>query len=148
VLFALRTALTLLLAGVLSAIVLPAFDILMLGRLPGMQLFALALGYVLVFGALTTLLSTLTRADVWIAVFAGIAAVIWHALLRTGALGGAAPAPRALLTVLLPPQGALVQLENAFAADEAIPGAALLYCATYAALAFVLAGVSAARREV
>lgn len=147
-LFALRAALALLLAAALSALVLPAFDMLMLGRLPGPQLFALVTGYVLVFGALTVLLSTLTRGDAWIALFAGIAAVVWHALLRAGALRGGAPGPRGLLTALLPPQGALAQLETAFAADEAVPGFALLYCATYAALALVIAGVVAARREL
>jgi hypothetical protein len=147
-LFFLRVLLALLMAGALSALVLPAFDVLMLGRLPGSQLLALVLGYVLVFGALTALLSTLTRADGWIALFAAIAAIVWHALLRAGAVVAAAPGPRGLLTALLPPQGALAQLETAFAADEAVPGFALVYCATYAALALVLAGVAAARREL
>jgi hypothetical protein len=32
--------------------------------------------------------------------------------------------------------------------DEALPGFALLYCALYAALALVLAGVAAARRDL
>jgi ABC-type transport system involved in multi-copper enzyme maturation permease subunit len=147
-LFALRIALALLLAVALSAVVLPAFDVLMLGRLPGTQLFALVLGYVLVFGSLTALLSTLTRADAWIALFAAIAGIVWHALLRAGAVVAAAPGPRGLLTALLPPQGALAQLENAFGMDEAVPGFALLYCALYAALALVLAGVAAARRDL
>lgn len=146
--FALRTGLALLLAALLSAVVLPAFDSMMLGRLPGPQLFALVLGYVLVFGALTALLSTLTRGDAWIALFIAIAAVIWHALLRSGAVATAAPGPRGLLTAVLPPQGALAQLETAFAADGKVPGFALLYCAIYAALALVLAGVAAARREL
>ena len=41
-------------------------------------------GYVLVFGAFTALLSTFARGDAWIALFIGILAMIWHALLRSG----------------------------------------------------------------
>ena len=55
---------------------------------------------------------------------------------------------REALTVLLPPQGALLQLEQAFAGDLAVPWFALAYVAVYAALALVVAGVIAARREI
>lgn len=146
--FALRIGVALVLAFATSAIILPLFDLVMLGRFPGHQLFALALGYVLVFGAFTALLSTFARADAWIALFLGIVAMIWHALLRAEVLVTAPPLMREAVTVLLPPHGALLQLEQAFAGDLAIPWFALAYAGIYAALALVLAGVVAVRREI
>lgn len=146
--YALRIGLALALALLTSCIVLPLFDIIMLGRLPGVQLFAVALADVLVLGTLTALLSTFTRADAWIALFLYLAAMVWHALLRSGILATAAPLVREAVTVLLPPQGALLRLEEAFAGDLAVPWAALLYAAVYGALALVIAGVVAQRREL
>ena len=146
--FALRVLLALLLAGSVSLVVLPAFDLIMLGEWPAHQLYVLAAGYVLAFGALTALLSTLTRHDAWIAVFLAVVAMIWHALLRAGTLATAPVPMREAVTVLLPPQGALLQLEQAFAGDLAVPWFALAYVAVYAALALVVAGVVAARREI
>jgi hypothetical protein len=68
-LLALRALLALLLASALALTVLIVFDVVMLGRAPGRQLFVLVLGHVLTYGALTALLSTLTRADGWAAAF-------------------------------------------------------------------------------
>lgn len=146
--FALRVLVALVLAAAASFIVLPAFDLIMLGHLPGYQLFALGIGYVLVFGAFTALLSTFVRGDAWIAVFIGIVAMIWQALLRAEVLATAPPLMREAVTVLLPPHGALLQLEQAFAGDTAVPWFALLYTAIYAALALVIAGVIASKREI
>lgn len=145
---ALRVLLALLLALVVSLVVLPAFDLIMLGHLPAHQLYVLALGYVLAFGALTALLSTLTHYEAWVALFLAIVAMIWHALLRAGTLATAPPLMREAVTVLLPPQGALLQLEQAFAGDLAVPWFALGYIAVYAALLLVIAGVIAVKREI
>lgn len=147
-LLALRVALGLALALVLSIAVLVVFDMVMLGRAPGVQLFVLVLAHVLTFGAVTTLLSTVTRADAWAAAFAIIVAMIWQSLLRSGTLATAPPGVREVVTVILPPQGALLQLENAFAGDLAVPWPALLYAAIYAALVLLLAGVVARKREI
>jgi hypothetical protein len=147
-LLALRVALGLALALLLSIAVLVVFDVVMLGRAPGLQLFALVLAYVLTGGALTALLSTVTRADAWAAGFALLAAMVWQSLLRSGTLATAPPGVREVVTVILPPQGALLQLENAFAADLPVPWHALLYAAIYAALALLLAGVVARKREI
>jgi hypothetical protein len=147
-LLALRILLALGLALALSVLVLVVFDVVMLGRAPGTQLFVLVLGHVLTFGAVTALLSTATRADGWAAAFVMIAAMIWQALLRSGALATSPPGIREVVTVMLPPQGALLQLENAFAGDLTIPWHALLYAAIYAALALLLAGVIARKREL
>jgi VanZ family protein len=147
-LLALRALLALLLASALALTVLIAFDVVMLGRAPGRQLFVLVLGHVLTYGALTALLSTLTRADGWAAAFVIVVAMIWQALLRSGALATSPPGIREVVTVLLPPQGALLQLENAFAGDLAVPWNALLYAAIYAALALLIAGIIARRREI
>jgi hypothetical protein len=147
-LLALRITLALVLALLISLLVLVSFDVLMLGRPPGGQLFPLALANVLIYGALTALLSTVVRADAWAAAFLMILAVTWHALLRSGLLAASAPGIREAVTVLLPPQGAVLQLENAFAGDLAVPVPALLFAGAYAALALLLAGVVASRREL
>jgi hypothetical protein len=147
-LLGLRTALALLLALALTLLVLTVFDIIMLGRAPGPQLLALVLADVLVFGALTALLSTFVRGDGWAAAAVLISAMIWQALLRSGLLATSPPGVREVVTVLLPPQGALLQLENAFAGDLVVPWFALLYAAVYAALALLIAGVIARRREI
>jgi hypothetical protein len=147
-LLALRTTLALLLALALSLLVLITFDVVMLGRAPGPQLGALVLAHVLTYGAVTALLSTMTRGDGWAAAFVIILAMIWQALLRSGVLATSPPGIREVVTVVLPPQGALLQLENAFAGDLAVPWHALLYAALYAALALLLAGVVARRREI
>jgi hypothetical protein len=147
-LLALRAALALGLALAVSLLVLITFDVVMLGRLPGPQLLVLVLAYVLVAGALTALLSTFVRNDAWAAALLLVLAVTWHALLRSGVLASSPPGVREVVTVLLPPQGAVLQLENAFAGDLAVPWNALLYAATYATLALVLAAVVARRREL
>lgn len=147
-LLALRVLLALVLALALALLVLIVFDVIMLGRGPGPQLFVLALAHVLTFGAVTALLSTMTRADGWAAAFVIAVAMLWQALLRSGILGTAPPGIREVVTVVLPPQGALLQLENAFAGDLAVPWHALAYAALYAALALLLAGVAARRREI
>jgi hypothetical protein len=147
-LLGLRTGLALLLAVIISLLVLSAFDVVMLGRAPGGPLFVLVLAHVLVYGALTALLSTFVKGDAWAAAFLMILGVIWHALLRSGVLATAPPGTREVVTVLLPPQGAILQLENAFVADQPVPWPALAFAAAYAALALLIGGVIARRREL
>lgn len=147
-LYGLRLLLLTLIAAILGLIVMPAFDLLILGEWPHTTMFALIAAEVLIFASLTALLSVATRADAWAALFLGILAVVWDGLRRTGSLDSAAPAVRETVSVLLPPQGALLRIESAFAASQPIPWDAMLYIALYAALALVLAGVALARREL
>jgi len=58
------------------------------------------------------------------------------------------PGARDLLTLLLPPQAALVALEDAFGSLQPIPWDAFGYAAAYAAALWLLAGLSLATREV
>lgn len=147
-LYGMRLLLLATVAAALSAIVMPAFDLLILGDWPHRTVFALIAAEILIFGSLTALLSVATRGDAWIALFLGIVAVVWDALRRVGFLDSAAPAVRETVSVLLPPQGALLRVETAFAGSQPVPWDAMLYIVLYAALALVLAGVALARREL
>lgn len=135
-------------AFVLSAMFLPGFDLLILGEWSGAGVFALIFAQIVVYGSLTALLSTITRADAWVALFLGVLAIVWDALRRADFLVSSAPAVREAISVLLPPQGALMRVEGAFAATQPVPMDALLYIALYAALALVLAGAVLMRREI
>lgn len=135
-------------AFLLSAIFLPGFDLLILGEWGGSAVFALIVAQIMVFGPLTALLSVITRADAWIALFLGMLAIVWDALRRADFFQTSAPVIRETVSVLLPPQGALMRVEAAFGASQPVPMDALLYIALYAALALVLAGVALTRREI
>lgn len=135
-------------AFILSAILLPAFDLLILGEWSSRGVFALILAQIMVYGSLTALLSVITRADAWVALFLGVLAIVWDALRRADFFQASAPAIRETVSVLLPPQGALMRVESAFAAAQPVPMDAMLYIALYAALALVLAGVVLSRREI
>jgi hypothetical protein len=127
---------------------MPAFDLLVLGEWSGNTIFALITSQILIYAAVTALLSVLTRADAWIALFLGILSIVWDALRRASFFEYAATPVRETVSVLLPPQGALLRIESAFATAAAVPWDALLYIALYAALALVVAGVALARREI
>jgi hypothetical protein len=135
-------------AFVLSALLLPAFDILVLGEWIGGTVFVLVAAQIIVFGSLAALLSAFTRADSWIALFLGIVALIWDALRRADFFQTAAPLVREAVSVLLPPQGALLRIEAAFAGMQSVPWDAFLYVVLYGMLALLLAGVVVARREL
>lgn len=143
-----RTFALLVLAWLLSAIVLPLFDFMILGAPPGPEVFILITAQVLAYGAVTALLSVFTRADAWIALFLGIAAVVWDALRRMDAVASTLPWLRDAVSVLLPPQGALIRIESAFGADQPIPSDAFLYVTVYAALVFLLTAVALSRRQI
>jgi hypothetical protein len=147
-LYAARFVLLAVLAFVLSAVFMPLFDILVLGEWPQPGIFALITAQVIVFGALTALLSTLTRGDAWVALFLGIAGIIWDALRRVDFFQAAAPAVRETVSVLLPPQGALLRIETAFGSMQPVPLDALLYIVLYGAFVLLVAGIVLARRSL
>lgn len=136
------------LAFIMSAILLPAFDLLILGQWSGGAVFALIGAQILIYAPLTALLSVLTRGDAWIALFLGLLAMVWDALRRIDFLTSAPPFFREAISVLLPPQGALMRVESAFAATQPVPWDAMLYIAMYALLVIILTGVALTRREI
>lgn len=147
-LYGTRVIVLMALAFVLSIIVMPAFDLLVLGEWTGDGIFALIAAQTLVYGSVTALLSTLTRADAWVALFLGILAAVWDGLRRANILDFSALPVREIVSVVLPPQGALLRIETAFATSAPIPPDALLYVVLYTALVLLIGGVSLARREI
>lgn len=135
-------------AFVLSALVLPLFDMLILGEWPDIGVFVLIMAQILVFGSVTAALSLLTRADAWLALFLAMVALVWDGLRRMDFFQAAAPLVREGVSVLLPPQGALMRIEAAFGAMQPVPWDAFLYIAMYATLLMLLTGVALTRREL
>jgi hypothetical protein len=135
-------------AFVMSALFMPGFDLLILGEWNSSGVFALIAAQIMVYGSITALLSVLTRADAWIALFLGIIAIVWDALRRLDFLQTAPPVLRETVSVLLPPQGALMRVESAFGAAQPIPWEAVLYVSLYAMLVVIIAGVAVSRREI
>jgi hypothetical protein len=133
-------------AFALSAILLPAFDLLLLGTWAGPATLVLILANVLAFGALVTTLSILTRADAWIALFLALAALVWNAL-RTADRLTIPIGVRDVVSFILPPQAALLRLEDAFGALQPIPWDAFFYITGYGVALLILAGVLLRRRE-
>jgi hypothetical protein len=147
-LYGARMLMLALIAFAMSVILIPAFDLLILNEWSGAGMFALIAAQILVYGSITALLSVATRADAWIALFLGLLATVWYALRRMDFFQSAAPFIRETVSVLLPPQGALVRVEAAFATARPVPPDALLYIALYSLLVMILAGVALARREI
>jgi hypothetical protein len=137
-----------LIAFAMSIVLMPAFDLLVLGEWSGNAIFALITSQIMVYAAVTALLSVLTRADAWLALFLGILGIVWDALRRTSFFEYSGAPVRETISVLLPPQGALFRIESAFATAAAVPWDALLYIVLYATLLLILAGVALARREI
>jgi hypothetical protein len=133
-------------AFALSAILLPAFGLLLLGTWAGPATLVLILANVLAFGALVTTLSILTRADAWIALFLALAALVWNAL-RTADRLTIPIGVRDVVSFILPPQAALLRLEDAFGALQPIPWDAFFYITGYGVALLILAGVLLRRRE-
>lgn len=147
-LYGARTLMFALIAFALSAVLIPAFDLLILNEWSGTSVFALIAAQILVYASVTALLSVATRADAWLALFLGLLATVWYALRRMDFFQQAAPFVREAVSVLLPPQGALLRVESAFAAAQPIPPDAMLYITLYAVLVLILAGVALSRREI
>lgn len=140
-----------LLAGVaflMSAVLLPLFDVIVLGELPPSGVFALIATQIIVFGTLTALLSIVTRADAWIALFLGMTGMVWDALRRIDLFQQLPAAVRETVSVALPPQGALMRIEQAFGALQPVPWDAVLYILLYGALVLIVAGILLGRREI
>lgn len=135
-----------LLAFALSAVLLPLFDVIMLGEWAGPATFVLIAAYIAVYGGLTALLSVWTRGDVWIALLLAVAAMVWHALLEAGTIT-IVPVVAEFVSFVLPPRAAIFALEGAFGDIEPIPWGAFAYAIGYGAVMLLLAGVSLAWRE-
>lgn len=134
-------------AFTMSAILLPAFDLLLLGTWAGPATLVLILANVLAFGGLVTILSVLTRADAWIALFLTLAALVWNAL-RAASKLTVPIGVRDVVSFILPPQAAILRLEDAFGSLQPIPWDAFLYVAGYGTALLALAGLLLRRREL
>ena len=141
--FALLAAITFVTCG----IVMPAFDLLMLGEWAGPATLVLIAAYVVAYGGLLTFLSAWTRGEAWFVLLLAMIAIAWSALERAATLP-VAPALASLIGFLLPPQPALFELEGAFAELQPIPWDAFLFCVGYGVFFLALAGLSVWRREV
>lgn len=134
-------------AFLLTAVLMPTFDFIMLGHWAGYPTFVLIGAYVLAYGGLVAVLSVWTRGDAWIAAILAISAMIWDALRRADALPIATGA-RDFIGFLLPPQAALFQIETAFAQSQPVPWGAFLYAATYGLVMLTVAAMTIQYREV
>ncbi|HWV58007.1 MAG TPA: hypothetical protein VNZ57_11210 [Longimicrobiales bacterium] len=134
-------------AFLLSAVLMPVFDLLLLGTWAGPATLVLILAYVLAYGGLMALFSVWTGVDVWLTVFLAIFAIVWNALDVAGVLV-VPPGMRDVISFVLPPQAALLRLEEAFAGIEPIPWDAFLHVAGYGIVMLTLAALSFARREI
>ncbi len=135
-------------AFLLSALLLPLFDLILLGHWGGLATLVLAAAYVLTYSALTALLSLFTRADAWLALLLGILATTWHALRTAGRLDGVPPGGREFVTLILPPHGSLLALENAFGNVQPIPWSAFGYVCVYAAVLLIAGGILVGARDL
>jgi hypothetical protein len=135
-------------AFIMSALLLPAFDVLVLGEWAGPSIFVLIASQIIVFGVVTALLSVFIRADAWAALFLGILAMVWDGLRRVELFLDWPAAARETISVLLPPQGALLRIELAFGSMQPVPWDAFVYIVIYGALLLLLAGVALTRRSL
>jgi hypothetical protein len=146
-LYGLRFATLAAVAFVICAVVMPLFDLLMLGEWAGPATLVLIATNILVYGGLTALLSVWTRADAWVALLLACIALLWHALLRAGTF--AVPdGPRLIVSALLPPQGSLYALENAFGSLHPIPWGDVAHAGAWGLVMLALAALSLRFREV
>jgi ABC-type transport system involved in multi-copper enzyme maturation permease subunit len=135
------------LAFLLSAMLMPLFDLIMLGAWAGPALLVLILAHVAVWGSLTVLLSVFTRLDAWLTLLLALFALVWGALRQAGMLPVVAPIGD-VIAFVLPPQAQLFALESAFVGVEPIPWAAFWFCMAYGAVALVLAARALSWREL
>src|SRR5262245_55585400 len=145
--YGLRVLLLLALSFALSAVLLPIFDVIMLGTWAGPATFVVIACYVLVYAALTTLLSLFFRGEAWIALSIALVAMVWDALRRANKLHFPTGIGEAI-TFILPPQGSLFRVEGAFAAVAPIPWSDVAYIVGYALVLFLAAAVLIVEREL
>lgn len=147
-LYGARLALRCGIAFLISALLLPAFDLILLGNWAGPRTFALIAAYVAAFGGLTAFLSVWFRPDAWIAAVLAIVAIAWHALRSAFVTGMGPPFVRDTITMLLPPHGAIAQVERAFSALEPVPWVAFGYAVAYGMFWVLLAALAIGRRAL
>lgn len=135
-------------AFVCSAVVMPVFDLILLGQWAGPATLVLAAAWVIAFGGLVAFLSVWTRADSWIALLLGILAMTWYSLRSAGMLDAVPVGGRQFVTLVLPPHGALFALESAFGQIQPIPWTALGDACIYGFTLFVLAALLLRTREI
>jgi hypothetical protein len=134
-------------AFLFSMLVMPAFDLVLLGQTqPGV--WALVLAWIVVYGGITAALSVCTRADAWIALLIAALATMWHALRVGGILDAVPVGGRQFVTLVLPPHGALIAIETAFAQLQPIPWPAVLDACLYGVIALLLGALLLERREI
>lgn len=137
-----------LVAFLLSAVLMPLFDVILLGRWAGSATLVLIVAYITAYGGLVAFLSVFTRADAWIALALGISSLVWAVLRGTGVLTNVPGVLRDMVTFALPPQDAFFALESAFAEVAPIPWGAFAYAIGYGLVFLVLGGILLANREI
>lgn len=135
------------LAFAISAVVMPLFDIIVLGHWAGPATLVLITAHVLVWGGLTALLSVVTRLDAWLTLLLALFAMVWASLGHAGLLPVAPPVAD-VVGFILPPEPQLFRLEGAFANVKAIPWSAFRFAAGYGIVALLLAAFFVRRREI
>ncbi len=135
------------LAFAISAVLMPLFDIIILGQWAGPATLVLIAAHVLVWGGLTALLSVATRLDAWLTLLLALFSMVWASLGSAGLLPLAPPVARAVAFVL-PPQAQLFALEGAFVDVQGIPWPAFWFAAGYGGVTLLLAAVLVRHREI
>jgi hypothetical protein len=143
-----RLAALALAAFVLGIVLLPLFDLVLLGEWAGPATFVLVAANIIAYGGLVALLSVWTRADAWITLLLALMAIGWHGLRAGGFLDALPVGGREFLTLVLPPHGALLALENAFGDLHPIPWNALFDVCVYGFSLLAIAAFTLRRREV
>ena len=134
-------------AFALSAVLMPLFDLIMLGTWGGSATLVLILAHVVVWASLTALFSVFTHLDAWLTLLLALLAMVWAALANADMIPVAGILSD-LIVFVLPPQSQLFALEAAFAQVEPIPWDALAFCLGYAAVALALAALLMRRKEL
>jgi len=135
-------------AFVISCIVLPLFDLILLGHWAGPATLVLVAAHVIAYAGLVALLSVWTRADAWVALLLAIAALAWDALRSADMLAAVPPGGRQFVSFVLPPHGALFALESAFGNLRPIPWSAFTDVCIYGASLTLVAALFLRIREV
>lgn len=134
-------------AFLLSAVLLPVFDLVMLTAWGGLATLVFILAQVAVYGSLTAFAALWTRWDGWLALVLGAAAMGWHRLAEAGH-APTWPVLADLVAFVLPPRAALVALEDAFPGIQPIPWTALAYALGYAVAVLLVTALIARRRGI
>ncbi len=135
-------------AFLLSIVVLPLFDLVLLGTWAGSATPVLSAAYIIAYAGLVALLSIWTRGDAWIALLLGIAAMAWDAMRSADLLVMVPPGGRQFVSLILPPHGALFALESAFGSIQPVPWNALLDVCVYGVTLAIVAALLIRVREI